>query len=85
MASGKMVITTGSGGIKEYVDEETAIFVSNDNHLSESIAKEISHLVRNRNLLQASSSLCREKAQDYGMPAYLKNLEVLLKDIEGKC
>lgn len=85
MASGKMVITTGSGGIKEYVDEETAIFVSNDNHLSESVAKEISHLVRNRSLLQASSSLCREKAQDYGMPAYLKNLEVLLKDIEGKC
>lgn len=84
MASGKMVITTGSGGIKEYVDDDTAIFVDNDNHLSENIAKEISNLIRNRKRLLTSSSLCKEKAHDYGMPEYLENLELLLKDIEGK-
>ena len=84
MAAGKAVITTGSGGIKEYINDEAAIFVNRGEKLSKEIADAIQYLKEHpevRNIMGVKANLL---AQHYDMSQYLVNFENIIKEIAGE-
>jgi len=83
MAAGKPVITTGSGGIKEYVDRESAIFVNRGMSLSKEIAEAINYLIDNPDKRMKMSECAKDKAKNYSMRYYLTQLEDIISEISN--
>lgn len=81
MAAGKPVITTGSGGIREYTDGNCSMFVNNDEFLSKSLAERIFQLMNDTNLMHEMGVMAQKKAQEYNMCQYLDNLQEIIKKI----
>lgn len=81
MAAGKPVITTGSGGIKEYVDSEAAVFVNRGASLSKEIAEAIIRLMENEILRHKLGQNAYQQAQKYDMKNYLDRLEQILSEL----
>lgn len=61
MASGLPLITTNSGGIPEYTNEECAIIIERDENLQKNILNSINNLINNKKLRSEMS----KKAQVY--------------------
>ncbi|NEG70367.1 glycosyltransferase family 4 protein [Bifidobacterium choloepi] len=61
LASGKPIITTNSGGIPEYVDEECAILLQRDKDLTDRLAQSMIELARNesRRMAMGQAALLR--------------------------
>lgn len=81
MAAGKPVITTGSGGIKEYINDEAAIFVNRGEMLSKEIADAIEYLKEHPEVRKSMGERAHLQAQCYDMSRYLVNFENILKEI----
>lgn len=81
MAAGKPVVTTGSGGIREYTDENCSLFVNNDEFLSKSLAEKIIQLMNDTNRIKEMGAMAHKKAQEYNMCQYLENLQEIVKKI----
>ena len=81
MAAGKPVVTTGSGGIREYVNENVAIFVERGDCISVDIANSIKYLMDNPEVRIKMGSNAREKAMKFDMSCYLERLDTIVKEI----
>ena len=84
MAAGKVVITTGSGGIKEYINDEVAIFVNRGEMLSKEIADAIQYLKEHPEVRKTMEKKANLLAQHYDMSQYLVNFENIIKEISGE-
>lgn len=84
MAAGKAVITTGSGGIKEYINDEVAIFVNRGEMLSKEIADAIQYLKEHPEVRKIMEKKANLLAQHYDMSQYLVNFENIIKEISGE-
>jgi len=81
MAAGKPVITTGTGGIKEYIDTETAIFVNIGEQLSQEIAYAIDDLNNDYKKRIKMSIKAKSMAESYSIEVYLTEFEKIIKSI----
>jgi len=81
MAAGKPIITTGAGGVKEYIDDSCALFVNRGTKLSYEIGIAIDLLASSLELRNRMSKAAFNKVQDYDMSRYLRNLQQIISDI----
>ncbi|URN84117.1 glycosyltransferase family 4 protein [Acetobacterium wieringae] len=81
MAAGKPIITTGTGGIKEYTASESTYFVKNDERLERSLALEILRQRNERGNITSMGIVAQEKAKEFNMSNYLKRFEDIIKQI----
>lgn len=81
MASGIPIITTGTGGMKEYITEESAILVNNDEKLSINIAKKIDELIDNKDLYNKLCKNAKKQSKSFDMKMYLNRLEEIINEI----
>lgn len=79
MISKKRIITTGTGGIKEYTSDK-AIFVKNDKNLSQSLTKEIMNLYNNQKELNRDIEEAYNLALQYSNEEYYKNFVKLIEE-----
>lgn len=84
MACGKPIITTATGGIKEYTDENCAIFINNKNRVEEELAEKIIYLMNNKEICEQMSKYAKEKANKYDSKSYLNNFEQIINKISDK-
>ncbi len=80
MAMNLPVITTYSGGIPEYVNEECAILLKRDENIVINLAESIELLANNIKLREKMSNNSRKNALKYNIKDYYKNF---IKVIEG--
>ena len=81
MASKKTIITTGTGGIKEYV-ANNAIFVKNDNKLIDNIKEKILYLYNNPKILKEQAGNGYKESLKYDNNIYYNNLVKLIEKME---
>lgn len=81
MAAGKPIITTGSGGIKEYTNEKCSIFVERGEFLSRNISIAIQRLYNDPTLLHYMEKNAIISALNFDMERYLKNLSSIIGEI----
>jgi spore coat protein SA len=79
MISKKRIITTGTGGIKEYTSDK-AIFVKNDKNLTKSLTKEILNLYNNKDELSKDIEEAYKLALQYSDKEYYKNFIKLIEE-----
>lgn len=82
MASGLPIVTTGSGGIKEYCDYNCAVFVERDNNISQSIASAVEHIGGDYSKRMTMSKYAIEKAKAFTDINQFNNLLQYLKELE---
>lgn len=78
MALGVPLIVTRVGGMVEYVDDNVAIVLENDNKLPQSLAEAITALSSNPQRCKEMSDSCRSKANSYSSELYYKNFVDLI-------
>ena len=78
MVSRKPIITTGTGGIKEYVGEN-AIFVKNDINLSSNLKEQILYLYKNPKAMETLINNAYNVSKEYGISSYYDNFIKLIK------
>lgn len=79
MASGAALITTNVGGISEYVKEDAAVVLENNENLKINIAKSINELLENETY---RLNICKngyKYAKEYNLDNYYKNFVKILK------
>lgn len=81
MISKKAIITTGTGGIKEYVGDN-AVFVKNDNKLVNDIKEKILYLYNNPKILEKQVNKGYKEAFKYNNQIYYRNLVKLIEKME---
>lgn len=81
MISKKAIITTGTGGIKEYVGNN-AIFVKNDAKLIENLKEKILYLYSNPKIVEEQVNKEYKDALKYGNNVYYNNLVKLIENME---
>lgn len=81
MISKKAIITTGTGGIKEYVGNN-AIFVKNDAKLIENLKEKILYLYSNPKIVEEQVNKGYKDALKYDNNVYYNNLVKLIENME---
>lgn len=81
MISKKAIITTGTGGIKEYVGDN-AVFVKHDNKLVNDIKEKILYLYNNPKILEKQVNKGYKEAFKYNNQIYYRNLVKLIEKME---
>lgn len=81
MAAGVPIITTGSGGIKEYCDENCAVFVERGDMFSCRLKDAILDLSADKNTMKKMSVYGKERAAIFTDEAQYKNLVKLLENM----
>ncbi len=81
MAAGKPVITTGSGGIREYTDKNAAIFIERGDNISINLANAVTYLIENPEIKDRMGMYAKKKAQEFDMRCYLDRLDEIVKEI----
>lgn len=84
MASGIPVITTGRGGIPEYVSEKCSITVADDAGLIENLAMAIDTLSDNETLRKDMGKHGLETAARFSKSVYYRNFSDIVYKIVGK-
>ncbi|GER77358.1 glycosyltransferase [Enterococcus faecium] len=72
ICSGTPVITTNAGGIPEYIDEDCAIILQNDNKLTENLSKSMDYLINNIEVVEEMKGNSIKKRNIYGKEFYYK-------------
>ena len=81
MASGIPIITTGSGGIVEYVNNKCSIIVKRDENVVDNIGEAILKLYYDKNLRNEMSIESRKKSREYMPNIYYKRfIEIIGSD-----
>lgn len=70
LTSGKALITTDSGGIPEYADDDCAVILRRDGQLVENLAKAIEDLVRDEASRKMMENAVKEKTKDWGIQKF---------------
>lgn len=83
MAAGKPIITTGSGGIREFLNDDCAIYVSRENNISKEIADAIGLLKTDVELRNKMAICAQEQSRKFGMKQYLEELRRIIEEIQG--
>lgn len=81
MAAGVPLITTGSGGIQEYVNENAALFVERNDSISSAIAQAIIKIKNSPELAQRLRKNGYKVAEEYDMENYLLRFEEIIHEI----
>lgn len=81
MAAGVPIITTGSGGIKEYCDENCAVFVERGDMFSCRLKDAILDLSADKNTMKKMSVYGKERAAMFTDETQYKNLVKLLENM----
>ena len=85
MAAGLPVITTDRGGIPEYVAQECKIAVSDDETITENIAKAIDLLADNADMRRSMGDAGLAQSEKFNKGAYYRNFaEVARKIVESE-
>lgn len=78
MASGKIAISSNTGGPKEYIKSgENGYLVDPEN--SNDLAKKLTEVIDSRHIRQTISEKARETAQDFSFAEFMKNILELYK------
>lgn len=80
MASKKVIITTGSGGIKEYVNDYSKIVSNDDDKIVDEITNAINDLYKNRHNLNKIGKINYQEAQKYSTKNYYNNFVKLIEE-----
>lgn len=80
MASKKVIITTGSGGIKEYVNDYSKIVSNDDDKIVDEITNAINDLYKNRHNLNKIGKINYQEAQKYSTKNYYNNFVQLIEE-----
>lgn len=80
MASGLPLIVTKSGGMVEYVSEDTALIIPKDDNLSQNIANAVIELYRDPPRRKAMANAGRERAQQFSKEIYYRNFVKIFSD-----
>ncbi len=80
MVSGLPLITTYSGGIPEYADQEAAILLPRDEHLPERLYQAMQKLLQDDGLRKKMSAAGRAKAQELNLDHYYHNFVEIIND-----
>lgn len=80
MYCGLPIITTYSGGIPEYTDEDSAILVEKNEAIIERLAKAMNLLYSNKKLRNDMGVSAYKKAQEYEKKNYLKNITEIIEN-----
>lgn len=73
-AIGLPVVTTDMGGIPEYITNDSAIIVKNNDQLTESLKQNLIKLIMNENIRKKMGAKGIENAQQYSKERYFENL-----------
>lgn len=73
LTSGKALITTDSGGIPEYADEESSIILKRDNNFIKKLAKTINMLAQDSNKRISMTQKVLGKTKDWNIETYYKD------------
>lgn len=83
MASSTPIITTGNGGMKEYIEPGTAIVIDANKNISLEIAKSISILINNKEIINSMIDKQKEVIKKYDLCHYIYNLEKIINEFEA--
>lgn len=83
MAAGKPIITTGSGGIKEYITDNAALYIDRSKDVAHQIADKIRYLLEKPDEREKMSLAAIKHSEQYDMRNYLERLEEIISDIES--
>jgi len=81
MAAGVPIVTTGSGGIKEFCDDECAIFIDRDNDFCNNLEKAISYLKKNPYIREKMSEHGKRIVRNYTLEKYYNDFVNILNNI----
>lgn len=81
MAAGIPIVTTGSGGIKEFCDEECAIFIDRDDDFCDNLARTINYLKSNPDIREKMSEHAKKVSQNYTLEKYYSDFVNILNNI----
>lgn len=70
LTSGKPLITTYSGGISEYADEETSILIKRDEYLVANLVKSLQKLINDEKLRYKMEQATRQKTKNWTLKSY---------------
>lgn len=79
MAAGLPIVTSGSGGIREYCDEKCAVFVDRGHDFEKRLSQSIQALADKKEKRAAMSDYARERAKKFTDKAQYKELVRLLE------
>ena len=79
LCCGKPLITTNSGGIPEYANEQCAIILEKEKDLTENIAKSISEIIYDSKRLDEMSAEALKASEDLSLPRYYRDYIDILK------
>ena len=80
MAEGLPLIATRTGGVPEYVDEDTALLIERD-ELAENLKKAILYLKENPDVRKHMSERAKIHSKNYDEAVYYRNFADLLHNI----
>jgi len=79
LATGRPLITTRSGGIPEYVNDDCAIILDRDDQLVDNLYQEIKDLLKDDNRRQQMSGMALKTAQDLSIERYYKEFIEMIR------
>lgn len=80
LASGLPVITTDSGGIPEYVNDDCAFIIKRNKNLIDELASKIDLLLEDDNLRRNMSNEAKKYARQYNLDNYYKNFTEIINN-----
>lgn len=80
LSSGLPLIVTNSGGLKEYVNEDSAIIVEKNEQLINNIAKGLKRLIEDEKLRENMAKEARKQGEKYNTKKYYTDFINLLKE-----
>lgn len=81
MASGLPLIVTKSGGLVEYVNEDSAVVLEKDNELIPNISETIINFKNNKQMLKNMKKKSLEKSKLYTPTSYYNNFKEIIQKI----
>lgn len=84
MLMGKPLLVTKAGGMVEYVDEQCAIIIENDNNIVESLRNNIIQLEKNRDLLNKMQNYSLQRSKRFTKNNYYNEFYYLCEKIIGE-
>lgn len=79
-AAGAKLITTDVGGIKEYISDDSAIILKNNECLVENIAKSIDLILENKQLASKLKNKGIQNSKIYNFENYYKNFMMIINE-----
>lgn len=84
MASGLPIITTYSGGIPEYANEDCALFSAIDEEIIDSLAENMEKLISNEKLRLQMAENAFNRAKLFGTEKYYFNFKTILDEMNKR-